>query len=85
MAVCLLPIASFNYLRVIKNMLFRGYFSTSHASTFYIDINFFSKGLLVISTLLIISIPVALLAVVNLNAGYLGLNSFVSTVGFFFK
>lgn len=84
-AVCLLPIASFNYLRVIKNMLFRGYYSTTHASNFYVSTGFITKSILIVGVLSTLLIPTVLLFLVNSTVGYTGINAYVATIGLFFK
>lgn len=84
-AACLLPIASFNYLRVIKNMLFRGYFSVTYASRFYISMPFAKRVLILVSALLTIIIPLFALDIINCVAGYWGVNGFNTVSDIFFK
>lgn len=73
-AIFLLPFATFNYLRVIKNMLFRGYYSSEFSSKFFINMPYNGKDILVSALLALILLPTWGVYLVNFMAGIVGIN-----------
>jgi len=66
-------------------MLFRGYFSVTYASRFYISMPFAKRVLILVSALLTIIIPLFALDIINCVAGYWGVNGFNTVSDIFFK